>query len=69
MRRLIEHWYFWIAADLLYVPLYLSRDLPLTAILYALFLLICWRGLVEWRATQSRQVLRGPATVAGGALA
>jgi nicotinamide mononucleotide transporter len=47
MRRLVEHWYFWIAADLLYVPLYLTRGLPLTAILYGLFLLICLRGPVE----------------------
>jgi nicotinamide mononucleotide transporter len=56
MRRLIESWYAWIAVDdLIYVPLYLSRGLPLTAVLYALFLLLCLRGLVEWRATVRRQ--------------
>ena len=55
MRRLIEHWYFWIAADLVYVPLYVWRDLPLTAVLYAIFLLMCLRGLVEWRAILRRQ--------------
>jgi nicotinamide mononucleotide transporter len=55
MRRLYEHWYVWIAADLLYVPLYLSRGLPLTAVLYAIFLLMCLRGLVEWRALLRRR--------------
>lgn len=54
MKRLIEHWYVWIAADLLYVPLYLSRDLPLTAVLYGVFLLMCLRGLAEWRAILRR---------------
>ena len=55
MRRLIENWYFWIAADLIYVPLYLSRGLPLTAALYALFPIVCWRGIVEWRAIRESQ--------------
>jgi nicotinamide mononucleotide transporter len=44
----IENWYFWIAADCVYVPLYLSRGLVLTAVVYVLFLALCVAGLRAW---------------------
>lgn len=47
----IENWLWWIAADLVYVPLYLSRGLPLTALLYAIFLAMCLVGWRQWRAS------------------
>ena len=49
----IEHWWFWILANLLYIPLYLSRQLPLTAVLYAGFLLLCISGLRQWTKSLS----------------
>jgi nicotinamide mononucleotide transporter len=48
-RKRFENWFFWIAADIIYVPLYLSRGLPLTAILYGGFFLLCLVGLQRWR--------------------
>ncbi len=44
----IEHWWFWLLANLLYVPLYLSRQLPLTAVLYVGFFFLCVSGLRHW---------------------
>lgn len=60
MRRLIQNWYVWMLADLIYIPMYLSRGLPLTAVLYGIFLLMCLRGLVEWRRIASRQAVAMP---------
>lgn len=47
-RKRIENWCLWILADVIYVPLYFSRDLPLTAVLYGIFLVMCVVGLVTW---------------------
>ena len=45
----IENWAFWIIADVIYVPLYMVKRLDLTAIVYVLFLALCFAGAVSWR--------------------
>lgn len=45
----IENWAFWIAADIVYIPLYVVKRLDLTAVVYVLFLGMCFAGLVVWR--------------------
>jgi nicotinamide mononucleotide transporter len=54
-RRLIENWYWWIAVNIISIPLYVLKELYLTAGLYALFLVLAIAGLVEWRKVQARQ--------------
>ena len=48
LKRL-ETWFVWIAVDLIYVPLYFSRDLNLTALVYIVFLGLCVEGWRQWR--------------------
>jgi nicotinamide mononucleotide transporter len=46
-RKKVENWLVWIVVDVLYVGLYVYKGLILTAILYAVFVLLAWTG---WRA-------------------
>jgi nicotinamide mononucleotide transporter len=49
-RKKVENWHVWIAVDILYVGLYLYKGLMLTAILYAVFVLMAVAGLRAWRS-------------------
>ena len=49
----VQTWWFWIAADVIYVPLYVSKHLTLTAAIYLLFLGMCALGLQAWRKEAS----------------
>lgn len=49
-RKKIENWLIWIAVDVLYVGLYLSKGLMLTAILYGIFVVLAAIGLKQWSA-------------------
>jgi nicotinamide mononucleotide transporter len=48
-RKLFENWFVWIAADVIYIGLYIYKDLYLTSILYAVFMAMCIAGAVQWR--------------------
>jgi nicotinamide mononucleotide transporter len=47
-NKLLESWWLWIGVDVISVPLYASRSLYLTSLLYAGFLLLCIVGLRSW---------------------
>ncbi|MFI1017300.1 nicotinamide riboside transporter PnuC [Streptomyces sp. NPDC020965] len=47
-RKRLESWWLWIAADLVYIPLYAHKELYLTSLLYTGFLALCLLGLRDW---------------------
>jgi nicotinamide mononucleotide transporter len=49
-RKKIENWHTWILVDILYVGLYVYKGLNMTALLYALFVVLAVLGLRSWRA-------------------
>ncbi|MHB1179957.1 MAG: nicotinamide riboside transporter PnuC [Daejeonella sp.] len=48
-RKVMENWLIWIFVDLIYVGVYIAKDLDLTAGMYALYIFIAAVGYIEWR--------------------
>ena len=54
-RRYIENWHWWIVVNAISIPLYLRKDLLLTAVIYTVLLITAIWGLIKWhRTTQAR---------------
>ncbi len=47
-RRKIENWIYWIIADLIYIPLYFYKELPLTSFQFLVFLILAILGHISW---------------------
>ncbi|MFZ6775498.1 nicotinamide riboside transporter PnuC [Undibacterium sp. Ji83W] len=50
-RKKLENWHVWIVVDVLYVGLYIYKGLMLTALLYAIFVIMAIMGLRAWSKT------------------
>ena len=49
MNRKLQTWYYWILADIIYVPLFISQSLYMSAGLYFIFLIMATKGLINWK--------------------
>ncbi|MNR79369.1 Nicotinamide riboside transporter PnuC [compost metagenome] len=54
-RKKLENWYVWIVIDLIYVGLYTHKNLYLTALLFALFVVLAAVGLRTWKQSLHAQ--------------
>ena len=56
-KKYIEQWWIWIVVDLELAILYVYKDIPFTACLYAIYVVIAFAGYREWnrkmKATKS----------------
>jgi nicotinamide mononucleotide transporter len=48
-RKFIEQWFVWLAVDIVCVGLYIHKDIPLTASLYALYSVLAIVGYLKWK--------------------
>ena len=48
-NRKVEAWYMWMVVDIIFVGLFISKGLILSAVLYGVFFLFALKGLIEWR--------------------
>lgn len=56
-KKKIENWIFWVVADIIYIPMYIQKNLFLTATLYALFLGLAAYGYIQWRRILSNKIV------------
>ena len=61
-RKLLENWLVWIGVDVLYVGMFIFKNLYLTAGLYAVFLALAVKGWLDWR--RSMRETPAPAAIA-----
>jgi len=47
-RKVLECWPLWILIDVVYVGIYLAKDLQLTALLYGIFIALACYGWQQW---------------------
>lgn len=55
-RKVLESWFLWIGADVLYVGMFIFKGVYLTAGLYAVFLCLATAGLVRWLREEEEAV-------------
>jgi nicotinamide mononucleotide transporter len=53
-RKYVENWLLWIVVDVLYIWLYYTRSLGLTAVLYTVYLALAILGYIQWKRSYVR---------------
>ena len=59
-RKVLENWLIWIAADVVYVGMFLYKGLNPTAALYAVFFVLAVVGYLEWKRSYQAGRMMAP---------
>jgi nicotinamide mononucleotide transporter len=55
-RKILEHWYLWIIVNTVSVILFLTRALYPTVILYLVYAIMSFVGLIEWKKSMHAEL-------------
>ena len=54
--KIVENWLMWALVDIIYVVMFIDQKLYPTAILYAFFVFLCVKGLLDWHRSARASV-------------
>jgi len=55
-NKKIEHWIFWIAGNIISIPLYFVKGLGFTGIQFTIFLILAIQGYIAWKKSLDNRV-------------
>ena len=56
-KKLLENWLVWVAVDVVYIGMFIYKQLYVTSALYFIFLVLCIMGYRQWKATLNEPAL------------
>jgi len=54
-RKVLENWWYWLLIDIASIFIYWSRDLQLTSVLFAVYVIMIPFGLISWTRSWKEQ--------------
>jgi nicotinamide mononucleotide transporter len=60
-KKILENWLVWVAVDVVYIGMFLFKSLTLTAVLYAVFLVLSATGYLQWKKSLDSYAARAAA--------
>ncbi|SRR5690606_20234248 len=57
-RRILENWLVWLVVDVIYLYLYVVKELYLTTILYLVYIVVAIIGYLEWKKNWKRHYVK-----------
>lgn len=57
-RKHIENWVFWIVSDIVYISLFINDKLWPSVILFAIFILLAFKGWYDWQQSIANQTIQ-----------